>query len=162
MYQKEVLSNSGINSVELSFVTLAMVRSTNVFLERMGCVDMIDRVLQPFLSDLEDNGEQGIISTFLQESGRKVRRRIIPFIFSSPLSVNRIETITNNAQDLAKDLYSQAHNTNHVVNELYRQLGDEEVQSQIMYCLQLLSVHLESHHANTFLENSLDNLRVHS
>ncbi len=74
-----------------------MVRSTNVFLERIGCVDMTDRVLAPFLQDLEANGEQSIISTFLAESGRRVRRRIIPFIFSSPLSLNRIDTITNNA-----------------------------------------------------------------
>lgn len=97
LYQREVLSNTGINPVELSFVTLAMVRSTNVFLERIGCVDMTDRVLAPFLQDLEANGEQSIISTFLAESGRRVRRRIIPFIFSSPLSLNRIDTITNNA-----------------------------------------------------------------
>ncbi len=49
-----------------------------------------------------------------------------------------------------------------MVNELFSQLGQEETQSQIMYCLQLLSVHLESQHANTFLEDSLDNLRAHS
>jgi hypothetical protein len=38
-------------------MVLAMVRCSNVVLERMGNEEVVERVLSPFLKDLEEKGE---------------------------------------------------------------------------------------------------------
>jgi len=132
-----------------------LIETMEPILEKMENLDESDIIYEDYLK---------VFDEFIELDDPKIKNYMIEILFEKPLKPYRIEVITNNAEILGKELY-----TNHTIEdiipiifeEIFGSMENKSKLSALLYCSNQLSINVKDENIMHFISDCLDQIKKH-